>query len=181
VGLTINTVPLTHSTRFGGLPGSYPFLIRLHIPLPLSPSFTGFPDPGHRAYCALLLLHDSSCVQVFECGRDNDPLGERKNCTVSQNRVLVLVGLGLNCQEPVAWLLHSFHLGFGTEPFFARQTGFRSTTETHTIRESTLPLETLLFHPRSRLISYLQSSNSPKMVYDRPAVLCGDAETRSTM
>jgi hypothetical protein len=146
VGRTINTVPLTHSTRFGGLPGSCPFLIRLHIPLPLSPSFTGFPDPGHRAYCALILLHDSSCVQIFECGReDNDPLGERKNCTVSQNRVLSLVGLGLICQEPVTWLIRSFDLGFGTEPFFARQTCFRSTADPQQYGNP-LPLERLLFH-----------------------------------
>lgn len=63
------------------------------------------------------------------------PWATSQNCTVSPDRVLCLVGLGLktSCQGPVAWLIYSIHLGFGTEPFFfalASKACFRSTQNT---------------------------------------------------
>ena len=129
--LTINSfdslAPIWQSS--GVLCISHPHFSSAHslVILSLAPLLhrsSKFRSPN-LSYCAYV----PSCDSFFRLsfwGTDQSmvcPREASQNCTVSPDRVLCLVGLGLkpSCQGPVVWLLYSIHLGFGTEPFFSSQ------------------------------------------------------------
>jgi hypothetical protein len=116
VGLTINTVPLTHFSRFGGLPGSFAFLI--HFPIP-------FPHPHLPPVSPILVIEITAHIPPPSVthllstfwgfgGAEGLTIwwAGMKNYTVFHDRVLCLVGLGLemhhlpHCHDPMAWLSH---------------------------------------------------------------------------
>jgi len=124
VRLTINTfdslAPIGQSS--GVLCISHPRIPSSSFHWPRS--FTGLPSPGHRAYCVSIpsLTHFSSSFWDTDWSMSVHA-ATSQNCTVSPDRVLCLVRLGLKTsgQGPAAWLLFSIHLGFGTEPFSSPQ------------------------------------------------------------